>query len=57
LSADRETLAILPSRHTSAYYTSRGSNTIFVMQDRLSAEQAVEQGVTPLADSNTNFRL
>ncbi|EMA48591.1 hypothetical protein C450_19276 [Halococcus salifodinae DSM 8989] len=45
---------ILPN---SVYHTSRGSNTVFVMQDRLSAEQAVEQGATPLADSDTNFRL
>ena len=41
----------------SVYHTSRGSNTIFVMQDRLSAEQAVEQDAMPLADSDTNFRL
>ena len=41
----------------SVYHTSRGGNTIFVMQDRLSAEQAVEQGATPLADSDTSFRL
>jgi hypothetical protein len=41
----------------SVYHTSRGSNTVFVMQDRLSAEQAVEQGATPLADSDTSFRL
>jgi len=41
----------------SVYHTSRGSNTIFVMQDRLSAEQAVEQGAIPIADSDTNFRL
>jgi hypothetical protein len=39
----------------SVYHTSRGNNTVFVMQDRLSAEQAVEQGATPLADSDTNF--
>ncbi|EMA46306.1 hypothetical protein C449_04715 [Halococcus saccharolyticus DSM 5350] len=41
----------------SVYHTSRGSNTVFMMQDRLSAEQAVEQGATPLADSDTSFRL
>ncbi|WP_273837126.1 hypothetical protein [Halococcus sp. PRR34] len=41
----------------SVYHTSRGSNTVFVMQDRLSAEQAVEQGVTPLAEANISFRL
>jgi hypothetical protein len=41
----------------SVYHTSRGNNTVFVMQDRLSAEQAVEQGATPLADSDTSFRL
>jgi hypothetical protein len=41
----------------SVYHTSRGNNTVFVMQDRLSAEQAVEQGATPLADSDTNFSL
>jgi hypothetical protein len=42
---------------SSVYHTSRGSTTVFVMQDRLSAEQAVEQGATPLADSDTSFRL
>ena len=41
----------------SAYHTGRGSNTVFVMQDRLSAEQAVERGATPLADADTSFRL
>lgn len=41
----------------SVYHTGRGSNTIFVMQDRLSAEQAVEQGATPLIDSDINFQL
>ncbi len=41
----------------SVYHTSQGSSTVFVMQDRLSAEQAVEQGAAPLADSDTNFRL
>ena len=41
----------------SVYHTSRGSNTIFVMQDRLSAEQAVEQGATLLVDSDVSFRL
>jgi hypothetical protein len=41
----------------SVYHTSRGSNTVFVMQDRLSAEQAVEQGATALADADTSFRL
>jgi hypothetical protein len=41
----------------SVYHTSRGSSTVFVMQDRLSAELAVEQGATSLADSDTNFRL
>jgi hypothetical protein len=41
----------------SVYHTSRGSSTVFVMQDRLSAEQAVEQGATPLADSDTSFTL
>jgi hypothetical protein len=41
----------------SVYHTSRGSNTVFVMQDRLSAEQAVEQGATPLADSDIGFQL
>ncbi|WP_241431195.1 hypothetical protein [Halococcus thailandensis] len=41
----------------SAYHTGRGSNTVFVMQDRLSAEQAIERGATPLADADTSFRL
>jgi hypothetical protein len=41
----------------SAYHTSRGSNTVFVMQDRLSAEQAVEQGAKPLADTDIGFQL
>jgi|SRR5699024_39820 len=41
----------------SVYHTSRESNTVFVMQDRLSAEQAVEQGATPLTDSDTGFQL
>ena len=41
----------------SVYHTGRGSNTVFVMQDRLSAEQAVEQGATRLADSDTSFQL
>jgi hypothetical protein len=41
----------------SVYHTSQGSNTVFVMQDRLSAEHAVEQGATPLADTDTSFRL
>jgi hypothetical protein len=41
----------------SVYHTSRGSNTVFMMQDRLSAEQAVEQGATPLADSDIEFQL
>jgi hypothetical protein len=40
----------------SVYHTSQGSNTVFVMQDRLSAEHAVEQGATPLADADTSFR-
>ena len=41
----------------SVYHTGRGSNTIFVMQDRLSAEQAVEQGATLLVDSDISFQL
>lgn len=41
----------------SVYHTSRGGNTIFVMQDRLSAEQAAEQDATPLDDSDISFRL
>jgi hypothetical protein len=41
----------------SVYHTSRGSTTVFVMQDRLSAEQAVEHGATRLADSDTSFQL
>ena len=43
--------------HNSVYHTSRGSTTVFVMQDQLSAEQAVEQGATPLADSDSSFQL
>jgi hypothetical protein len=39
----------------SVYHTSRGDQNVFVMQDQLSAEQAVEQGATPLADSDTSF--
>jgi hypothetical protein len=41
----------------SVYHTSQGSNTVFVMQDQLSAERAAEQGATPLADADTSFRL
>ena len=41
----------------SVYHTSQGSNTVFVMQDRLSAEHAIEQGATPLADADTSFQL
>ncbi|WP_273837507.1 hypothetical protein [Halococcus sp. PRR34] len=41
----------------SVYHTGRGRNTVFVMQDRLSAEQAVEQDATPLADADISFRL
>ena len=41
----------------SVYHTSRGSNTVFVMQDRLSVEQAVEQDATPLADADISFQL
>ena len=41
----------------SVYHTSRGSTTVFVMRDRLSAEQAVEQGATRLADADINFLL
>jgi hypothetical protein len=41
----------------SVYHTSRGSTTVFVMQDRLSAEQAVEHGATRLADADTSFQL
>jgi uncharacterized protein YkuJ len=40
----------------SVYHTSRGSTTVFVMQDQLSAEQAVEQGATPLADADISFQ-
>ncbi|EMA56232.1 hypothetical protein [Halococcus thailandensis] len=41
----------------SVYHTSRSDQNVFVMQDRLSAEQAVEQGATPLADADVSFRL
>ena len=41
----------------SVYHTSRGNNTVFVMQDRLSAKQAVEQGAIRLADADISFRL
>ncbi len=41
----------------SVYHTSRGRNTIFVMQDELSAERALEQGATRLADSDIDFQL
>ena len=41
----------------SVYHTNRGSMTVFVMQDRLSSQQAIEQGATPLADSSINFQL
>ena len=41
----------------SVYHTSRGDQTVFVMQDRLSAEQAVEQGATLLTHSDVSFRL
>lgn len=41
----------------SVYHTSRDDQNVFVMQDRLSAEQAVEQGAMPLADADINFQL
>ena len=41
----------------SLYHTSRGDQNVFVMKDRLSAEQALEQGATPLAESDIAFRL
>jgi hypothetical protein len=41
----------------SVYHTSRGDQNVFVMQDQGSAEQAVEQGATPLADADISFRL
>jgi hypothetical protein len=41
----------------SVYHTSRGDQNVFVMQDQVSAEQAVEQGATPLADADISFRL
>ncbi|WP_228842413.1 hypothetical protein [Halococcus agarilyticus] len=41
----------------SVYHTSQGSKTVFVMQDELSAEQALEQGATRLADSDVEFQL
>jgi hypothetical protein len=42
---------------SSVYHTSQGNNTVFVMKDRLSAEQAVEQGATPLTDADISFSL
>ena len=39
------------------YHTSQAGSTVFVMQDELSAEQALEQGATRLADSDVEFQL
>jgi uncharacterized protein YkuJ len=41
----------------SVYHTSRAGSTVFVMQDELSAEQALEQGAARLADSDIEFQL
>ena len=41
----------------SVYHTSRSGSTVFVMQDELSAEQAIEQGATRLTDSDIEFQL
>ena len=62
---DIEPFCVVKEKHTdhadilrnSVYHTSQGSRTVFVMQDRLSAEQAIEQGAAPLADSDIEFQL
>ena len=41
----------------SVYRTSRAGSTVFVMQNESSAEQALEQGATRLADSDVEFQL
>ena len=41
----------------SVYHTSRSDWNVFVMKDRLSAEQALEQGASPLAELDIAFRL
>ena len=41
----------------SVYHTSRSDWNVFVMEDRLSAEQALEQGAAPLAELDIEFRL
>ena len=41
----------------SVYHTSQAGSTVFVMQDELSAEQALEQGSTRLTDSDVEFQL
>jgi len=41
----------------SVYHTSQAGSTVFVMQDELSVEQALEQGATRLADSDIEFQL
>ena len=41
----------------SVFHTSRGDWNVFVMKDRLSAEQALEQGASPLAELDISFRL
>ena len=41
----------------SVYHTSQAGSTVFVMQDELSAERALEQGATRLADSDVEFQL
>ncbi|EMA43603.1 hypothetical protein [Halococcus saccharolyticus] len=62
---DIETFCVVKRKYTdhadilrnSVYHTSQGNNTVFVMQDRPSAEQAVEQGATYLADTDIEFNL
>ena len=41
----------------SVCHTSRSGSTVFVMQNELSAEQAIEQGATRLTDSDIEFQL
>ena len=41
----------------SVYHTSRSDWNVFVMEDRLSAEQALERGAAPLAELDIEFRL
>ena len=41
----------------SVYHTSQAGSIVFVMQNELSAERALEQGATRLADSDVEFQL